>query len=253
MRGRGPGPRDRELFAESRVSILRSAVADLSWLLTRGYSDRAALKLVGDRHALTERQRMAVSRSACSDAARESRRARRVARVDGERVHVDGFNALIVLESALSGGLVLIGRDGVHRDLASVHGTWRRVARTDEAIEAMARALAPAREVLVLLDRPVSNSGRLAARMREIAAAGGWPWQVELVASPDRDLAASDAIEERSEVTAGAGVPSRREATNVIVATGDARILDACTRWVDVPAMALAARREPAWIVDLSA
>lgn len=230
MRGRGPGPKDRELFAEGRLPVLRSAVRDLSWLLTRGYSDGAALKLVGDRHALTERQRMAVSRSACSDAARESRSARKRTRLDGESVHVDGFNALIVLESALSGGLVLIGRDGVHRDLASVHGTWRRVARTDEAIEAIARALAPAREVVILLDRPVSNSGRLAARMRELAAAGGWRWHVELVASPDRDLATSPAI----------------------VATGDARILDACLRWADVPAMAIAALEVRPWIVDLS-
>ena len=231
MRGRGPGPRDRELFAEERLPVLRSAVDDLSWLLTRGYSDRAALKLVGDRHALAERQRMAVSRSACSDPARESRRARKVERVDGERVAIDGFNALIVVESALSGGLVLIGRDGAHRDLASVHGTWRRVARTDEAIEAMASALAPAREVLVLLDRPVSNSGRLAARMRELAAAGGWPWQVELVASPDRELAVS---------------------SEAIVGTGDARILDACARWVDVPARVIAGLEEHAWLIDLS-
>lgn len=231
MRGRGPGPRDRALFAEDRVSVLRSAVADLSWLLTRGYADRASLKLVGDRYALTERQRMAVSRSSCADAARASRRARRVERVDGERVHVDGFNVLIVIESALSGGLVLIGRDGVHRDLASVHGTWRRVAQTDSAIDAMASALAPAREVTVLLDRPVSNSGRLAARMRQLAEAGGWPWRVELSLSPDRELAASSAI----------------------VATGDARILDACERWVDVPAMVVAAMREEPWVVDLSA
>src|SRR3712207_7730451 len=44
-------------------------------------------------------------------------------------------------------------------------------------------ALGPA-SVLWLLDRPVSNSGRLAQRVRELAAARGWPWQVEAVFNP---------------------------------------------------------------------
>jgi hypothetical protein len=229
MRGRGPGPKDRELFSPARVPALRSAADDLSWLLTRGYADRSALKLVGDRHALTERQRMAVSRSSCSDHARESRRAKKVERVDGEIVWVDGFNVLIVIESAMSGGLILVGRDGAHRDLASVHGTWRKVTRTDDALHAIGAALAPAREVVVILDRPVSNSGRLAARMREVAGANAWPWTVELSMHADRELAASGAI----------------------VATGDARILDACAQWIDVPGAVVAGMGE-AWIVDLS-
>ena len=42
-------------------------MADFSWLLTRGYAEKGALKLVGDRFSLTERQRLAVMRSACSD------------------------------------------------------------------------------------------------------------------------------------------------------------------------------------------
>lgn len=231
MPGRGPRPNDRELFAGERVPTLTRAVADLSWLLSRGYADPSALKLVGDRYALTARQRMAVSRAACGDAARHARRARRVDDVSGEIVLVDGFNALIVLESALSGGLVLVGRDGAHRDLASVHGAWRRVARTEDAISAMATALVPAREIQIFLDSPVSNSGRLARAMRELAATNAWPWRVELVPDPDRALAASGDV----------------------VATGDARVLDAGVRWFDLPAAAIAAFSEPAWVIDLSA
>src|SRR5215213_11677973 len=82
---------------------LRVATAELSWLLSRGYQSRSALKLVGDRHALRERQRLAVARAACAEASLERRRASRVGEraVAGEGLVVDGFNLVITLEAAL--------------------------------------------------------------------------------------------------------------------------------------------------------
>ncbi len=75
----------------------------------------------------------------------------------------------------MSGGLVLVGRDGACCDLASVHGSHRRVAETRAAVEAVAEHLArvEVRDVLRYLDRPVSNSGRLSALIREVGAAHG--------------------------------------------------------------------------------
>lgn len=229
-RHRGPGPHDRVLFAPAEVARMRVATEELSWLLGRGYAERSALALVGDRHALRQRQRLAVARCACSDEARASRRARRLEldAIRGRDVHVDGFNVLIVCESIASGAPVLVGRDGAHRDLASVHGTWRRVSETPLAIERIGALLerAAPREVVFWLDRPVSNSGRLAALLRETAASHGWPWRVELAWDPDRELVACGGI----------------------VASGDARILDAGVLWIDVPG---AFAREGAWLVDL--
>ena len=73
---RGPDPRDAEAFGAAAWPALREAVHELSWLLGRGYAIVSALKLVGDRWSLTERQRMAVRRAACSDEARARRLAR---------------------------------------------------------------------------------------------------------------------------------------------------------------------------------
>ncbi|HZW33158.1 MAG TPA: DUF434 domain-containing protein, partial [Isosphaeraceae bacterium] len=133
---RGPDPRDGEAFAPSSLPAVRAAVADLSWLLGRGYAPVSALKLVGDRWALTERQRMAVRRSACADEARARRAARQVAAeaVEGRDLWIDGFNVLTTLEAGLGGGVVLHCRDGTYRDLAGVHGTYRRVAETLPAL-----------------------------------------------------------------------------------------------------------------------
>src|SRR5690349_15149262 len=61
---RGPGPKDPIWFGGDARDALRAAVADLSWLLSRGYTVPSALNLVGDRYQLVERQRLAVIRSA---------------------------------------------------------------------------------------------------------------------------------------------------------------------------------------------
>jgi hypothetical protein len=230
---RGAHPEDRRLFAPEPLPALRAATAEHSWLLTRGYPPRAALKLVGDRHALTERQRIAVSRAACSDRQREDRAARRKdpAEARNTDLSVDGFNLLITLEAALSGGVLLRCRDGCLRDLASIHGSYRSVQETTPALErigAVLAALGP-RSVHWLLDRPVSNSGRLAERIREVAALHGWPWTVEAVFNPDADLRQG----------------------NSIAVTSDSAVLDGAARWLDLVSLVVESLPER-WEIDLS-
>src|SRR3954453_10218030 len=112
-RHRGAHPEDRELFAPACDEALRAAVADFSWLLSREYASVSALKVVGDRYGLSARQRTAVMRSACSDAARSGRLAREVGlrQVGGRAMWIDGYNVLTTIEAALAGGVVIVGRD----------------------------------------------------------------------------------------------------------------------------------------------
>ena len=172
---RGPHPEDRRLFADAALADLRAAVGDLSLLRTRGYSETASLKLVGDRFALDRRQRVAVMRAACSDQALAARTERLLAPDDlrGHPLRIDGYNLLITIEAALADGAVLHCRDGTFRDMASMHGTYRKVRETVPAIEMIGRwiaALAPS-ECLWYLDRSVSNSGRLKTILLEVAEA----------------------------------------------------------------------------------
>jgi hypothetical protein len=232
---RGPHPKDADCFAPAALPALRSAVSELSWLLDRGYPKKAALKLVGDRHALRDRQRMAVQRCAASRVDRERRRARQVipAALAGEPLVIDGYNVLLTVEAALSGGVLLLGGDGVVRDLTSMSGHYRRMRSTAPALEAIAAftAAASCGELVWLFDRPISNSGRLKQAIDTMAAAASWPWQVELVASPDRELVASPSI----------------------VATADSGVLDRCGRWFNLACEVVRASVPQAWIVDLSA
>jgi hypothetical protein len=226
------------LFAAAHWPALRQAVHDYSWLLSRGYAGESALKLVGDRFQLVQRQRLAVMRSSCSDEARDARRAREAPSeaVRGATLHIDGFNVLTTVEAALSGGVILLCRDGCFRDLASMHGSYRRVEETRPALERIGRTLAAsqAARCVWFLDRPVSNSGRLAAVIREAGGEHGWDWAaelVELVNDADRAVVAGSAI----------------------VASSDSVVLDRCGRWVNLARRVVEDAVSPAWIVDLSA
>jgi hypothetical protein len=76
---RGPHPEDAARCSRRpAIPVLRAAAADLTWLLDRGYAVSSSLKLVGDRHHLAARQRVAVARCVCTSAQRAQRAARRI-------------------------------------------------------------------------------------------------------------------------------------------------------------------------------
>jgi len=230
---RGPHPEDAALFAPAVLPLLVEATADLSWLLTRGYSRVGALKLVGDRYQLSARQRTAVARSSCSDQDLARRRAHQVGQeqLRGRPLWIDGYNVLTTVEAALAGGVIIEGRDGCYRDLASMHGSFRKVDETAPAAQLVGRQLETLQvpRCVWYLDRPVSNNGRLKTIIAALAERKGWDWRIELVNSPDAAL-----IE---------GVD--------ISATADSIILDRCARWFNLARLVVDAHVPDARIVSL--
>jgi len=208
-------------------------VADLSLLLSRGYAPTASLKLVGDHFALKERQRLAVARAACSDQQREFRNQNLLPleAVKGENLLIDGFNLVVTMEAALSGGVLIRCRDDCLRDMSSVHGSYRSVTETEEAIGLISETLlaVEAASAVWLLDQPVSNSGRLAQRIREMSLERDWPWEVEVVMNPDKVIRSSDQI----------------------AVTADSNILDGVKGWINLGEWLVARRLSGAWVVDL--
>lgn len=247
---RGKHPEDEKLFDACWHQTLRTAVGELSWLLTREYSMDASVKLVGDRYQLTARQRMAVRRSACSDASLQARREKRIEPQDlkGTHVGIDGYNLLITIESALSSGLVLIGRDGCYRDLASLHGTYRKVQETVPAIELVTDTLVAlgVRQVAWYLDRPVSNSGRLRGIILETTARAG-PTPAE--AADAAKAEAGDADWCRVELVPNPDAVLAQYAGPVI--SSDSVILDRCRQWANLAAHIIDSQAPTAWKVDL--
>ena len=195
---RGQHPEDERLFTADQWEKLRNASKDLAFLMTRQYADDASMKLVGDHYQLHERQRKALLRVACSDSSLEQRLQHRVAHssLTGQILHVDGYNLLITVESALSGGILLRGRDGCIRDIASVHGSYHRVEETASAIRFIGKTFHKlgVAGVRWLFDAPVSNSGRLKMQLTELALENKWPWEIEVVNQVDQRLIESHDI-----------------------------------------------------------
>jgi hypothetical protein len=231
---RGLAPQDERLFAARQLPALRAAAADLCWLLDRGYASRSAIELVGNRYSLTSRQRMAVSRYACSreDMQRRQQRLAEPGQLRGQELWLDGYNVLTLLESALAGGIVLPGRDGCCRDIAGIHRRYRKVNETLPALQLVGET-AQAWGVNLCrwwLDKPVSNSGRLKTLILKTASVAGWKMEAELTFSPDHVLSHTDQI----------------------IATSDGIVLDRCQRWVNFVRLVIAERIPQAQLLDLS-
>ena len=147
-------------------------------------------------------------------------------------IWIDGYNVLTSIEAALAGGVLLRARDSCLRDMASMHGSWRKVEETVSAIRLIGNLLAEygVSASVSLLDRPVSNSGRLQALLREEAAGHGWDWDVRLVADPDPLLAESDET----------------------IASADGEVLNRCRRWISLARIVVERFVPSAWVVDLA-
>lgn len=232
LRHRGADPEDLKAFDATARPMLKQAISDLCWLLDHGYALPSAAELVGNRYKLTLRQRMALGRCACARTDTEARSTRelQVSQLAGQELWIDGFNVLTAIETALAGGIILIGADGCCRDIAGVHRRYTRVQETTPAIELVGEWLSrwELRKTVWWLDSPVANSGRLKSILLNSAKEHSWDWAVELVPNPDRVLSASPEV----------------------VATADRVILQRCGRWFNLARHVIAARIPQARIVD---
>jgi hypothetical protein len=146
------------------------AAEDLRYLLNRAYPRDASLHLVGNHYNLDRRYRDLLRRGVFAESAVQERMKKRVSvkELGGRALAVDGYNCIITLESAIKGKTVLLADDGFIRDISGVSGGYRQSKETHEALTLIMDLLAKVgpREVLFLLDAPISGSGDLAARIR---------------------------------------------------------------------------------------
>lgn len=101
--------------------------------------------------------------------------------------NIDGFNLLITLEVALSGGTLIIGSDGCIRDLAGLRGTYKIIDKTDIALQLIGKFLIKhnCNRVIFYLDSPVSNSGKLKNKILEHSRVWNINTEVNLVNNAD--------------------------------------------------------------------
>ena len=132
-RSRGKEGSDDRLFGDPKMQVkMREAIKDISYLLSRGFSEKSSVPLVGNRYKLNNRQQRAVQgmSEAKHKLIKRTETCLQPTQLASKEVMIDGFNVLILLESALSGAYLFKGLDGCYRDLSSVHGTYKKVKQT---------------------------------------------------------------------------------------------------------------------------
>ena len=197
---RGYMPEDEQNFSPKAITILKKASRHILYLVNEGYDLKQATVFVGNHFMLSERQRLSIMRSVA---------------LAGHDVWIDGFNTIITLEVLLSDSLLFYCMDGTIRDLAALRGTYRLIPETTEAVQMMLDVLrdSSVSKINILLDEPVSNSGRLKALIADIAESGGYEFNLDIQILRDVDRALY---------------------TKERVISSDSIILDHCLSWVNL-------------------
>ena len=215
---RGYVPEDERNFSPEAMETMKTASRHVCYLLNEGYDLKQATVFVGNHFLLSERQRLAIARSVASknQLAERSRKKAELHILTGKEVWIDGFNTIITLEVLLSDSLLFRCMDETIRDLAALRGTYRLIPETAEAVRMMLDVLQEAgvSKVNILLDEPVSNSGRLKALNADAAEDGySFALDIRILRGVDRELYGKE-----------------------YVITSDSIILDHCPSWVNLTA-----------------
>lgn len=195
---RGFDEDDKRWFSNKEQLRLKKAKEEIEWLISREYKMDHVIKFVGDRYQFSIRQRDALKRGACSEESKKIRSEKRLpleSLREGD-IHIDGFNLIITLEVALSGGTLVIGSDGCIRDLAGLRGTYKIIDKTEKALKIIGEFLNNynCKNVVFYLDSPVSNSGNLKNKILEYSKDWDINTEVNLVNNADVILEKLDRV-----------------------------------------------------------
>lgn len=217
---RGYVPDDERNFSPEAIERLRVASRHVYYLINEGYELKQATTFVGNHFVLSERQRLAVMRSLATEDQLADRNGKLLTEgeLNGKDVWIDGFNTVITLEVMMSDSLLFSCMDGTVRDLAALRGTYRIIPETKSAVAALLDTLREAeiRSAVILLDEPISNSGRLKSLMAEIGENYPFSLDIQIQRDVDRTLYGKE---------------------NIV--TSDSIILDECSSWFNLTAKCL--------------
>ncbi len=191
------------LNAEDYIGVVNkekvvTASRDYLYLKKRGYSIRSILEMVGNRYQLNTGERNVLYRGFFTRSEIKSRKDKILSekQIKGEVLKIDGYNQLITMESYRKGDFVFIASDGVVRDSASVHRSYRPSPFTEEVLNRLLENIGSLEleGMEFYFDRPVSFSGELCRMINGLMAKYGLSGKAEAVDSPDYILKRADLV-----------------------------------------------------------
>ncbi len=232
---RGYLPEYDDQFGAHGVQRLKEAAIDALFLLNRGYDTRRASHIAMEHYQLSEMQRVALSRGLDPDqtVARRSQTRVTPSQLAGQTVYIDGFNAVILMESLVSESPVFRCLDGAIRDLANLKGSYHIIDKTEPAIRLVFAQLDKLQiaKAIINIDSPVSNSRNLKVLLLCLAKDYNVEIEVNLIDACDKSF---------------------YNQNNVI--TGDCIVIDNAKSWVPLYSWIVDDRKltHNVWLIDFS-
>ena len=202
---------------------LKDASYDLRFLLNRGYKKSVALNLVANKYLLDKDGRNYLVRKIYSDD-KSQHRYRKIIGINNifnKTIFIDGYNVLISVETICNHDYdsLIMGDDGVLRDLKAVFGKYKINSTTENALNKIMKILSRYNPACIqfFYDSPVSKSGELAKITQSIIQIHKLNGSAVTIKNVDFEL-----------------VKISREYSG-IVATSDGPIIDKVNNVLDIP------------------
>lgn len=230
---RGYLPDYEKMFREEAMPKLQEAVTDALFLLNRGHSLKRAVHIAMEHYQLSDAQRIAMTRGLVSNLEIKHRRQTQRSKSDIEQktVYLDGFNAIILMESLVSLSPVFRCMDHAIRDLANLKGSYHIIDKTESAIRLILAQLAQChvQKLIIHIDNPVSNSRNLKKLILKLAQDYPFQTEVHLIDACDKSFNQKD-----------------------YVISGDGIVIDHAQSWIPLYLWIVEdyAQNYPVWLID---
>lgn len=165
------------------------AATDYSWLLKRGYPEKSAAKLVGDRYRLDKTGRVVLRRGITGQEKARDRQHKITVNLKGKHLYIDGGNVLYTVANYLQGRLVFIANDGLLRDCGELYGRVVGEKIVSRAVELVTKTISrlQAERVAFFLDQGIAETKFYPELQRQFVETG-FSGELFLVTSADREL-----------------------------------------------------------------
>jgi hypothetical protein len=174
------------------------AAEEYLWMLSKGYPQKSALKLVGDKFMLPRDIRQVLYRGVVPAGRARSRISKIGSVKKGDLVLIDTYNVLFTVNNYLMGRPMFISNGGMLRDAGEMHGRIVDKPQFSRSVTLMLEVLQswPKATYIHYLDEPVSFSGRLSIELCKDMMQMEIEGDAHTVKSPDQMLVKekSDAI-----------------------------------------------------------
>lgn len=156
---------------EIKPENLQQPAKDLKYLLDNDYNLESSLDFIVQNHQLNKKEKNFLRRYVFSedDINEHYSKLTSIDSISGQNLVIDGYNALITVESILERRLTLECMDGILRDFSMTFSNYKFNRRTKQAlgeILCLLRRYEP-NHILFIYDSQISKSGELAAYTRE--------------------------------------------------------------------------------------